>query len=158
MWAEKLKNRLFSTFFHLFGVQRTCTPLEMIQCIQIPFWGHKLHHYWSKRGKKVEKSQFFNFSGHIYRLRCSWEVLKSDPKARFWCSLSLGRDFGICQVVSKCLLMFLRHLGGSKMTQSKKCHFSAPIPYWKQPYLDLIFAGISHLLFGGFNAFSSPIG
>ena len=112
----------------------------------------------TKKVKESWKSQSFNFVGHIYRLRCAWEVLKSDPKAWFWCSLSLGRDFGICQVVSKCLLMFLRHLGGSKMTQSKKCHFSAPIPYWKQPYLDLIFAGISHLLFGGFNAFSSPIG
>ena len=107
-----------------------------------------------KIGGKWKKWRNIDFSGNICELGCAREVLKSDPEARFWWSLCPGRCFGICQHVSKCLLMFLSQLEGSKMASSKKRHFSAQIPYWKQPYLDLILAGISHLLFGGFNAFS----
>ena len=99
-----------------------------------------------------------DISGNSFGLRCTWEVVKSHPKARFWCSLCPRRCFGICRRVSKCLLMFLSQLEESKMASSKQCHFSAPIPYWKRPYLDLILAGISHLLFSGFNAFSWPTG
>ena len=71
MWPEKLKNWLFSTFFHLFGVQWTCTPLEMIQCIQIPFLGHKLHHYWSSGTNSSSGN------GHIllWKLPEKWEYL-----------------------------------------------------------------------------------
>ena len=83
----------------------------------------------TKKWKKVEKLQKINFPGQIYRDWCAWEVLKSDPKVRFWCSLSSGRGFGVCQPVSKCLLRFLRQLEGSKMKSSKKCHFWAPFPY-----------------------------
>ena len=112
----------------------------------------------TKIWKNWKKWRNINISGNICGLWWAFEVLKCYPKARFWCSLCPGRCFGICQRVSKCLLMFLSQLKGSKMASSKKCHFSAPIPYWKQPYLDLILAGISHLLFGGFNAFSWPTG
>ena len=112
----------------------------------------------TKNGRKLKNMQKSDISGPICKDRCTWQMLKFDPKARFWCSLSLQRGFGICQDVSKCLLMFLRHLKGSKMKSSKKRHFSAPFPYWKAPYLKMKSAGIRHLLFGGFNAFSSPIG
>ena len=66
-----MKNWLFSTFFNLFGVQQTCTPLEMIQCIQIPFWGHKLHHYWSSG------TSFSSGNRHIllWKLPEKWEFL-----------------------------------------------------------------------------------
>ena len=105
-----------------------------------------------------KKWRNINISGNICGLRWTWEVLKSYPKAQFWCSLCPGRCFVICQRNSKSLLTFLSQSRGSKMALSKICHLSAPIPYWKWPYLDLILAGISHLLFSGFNAFYWPTG
>ena len=82
-----------------------------------------------KIGRKLKKLQKINFPGQICRDWCAWEVLKSDPKVGFWCSLGSGRGFGICKPVSKCLLRFLRQLDGPKMKSSKKRHFSAPFPY-----------------------------
>ena len=120
---------------------------------------HRYQDHWTQKcGKSWKKWRNIDISGNICGLRWTWEVLKSYPKARFWCSLCPGRCFAICQRNSKSLSTFLSQSRGSKMALSKKCHLSAPIPYWKRPYLDLILAGISHLLFSGFNAFSWPIG
>ena len=79
-------------------------------------WTQKYWRSWKKRRK-------IDFSGHIYMFRCAWEVLKSDPKAQFWCSLCPGRWFGLCKVVSKYLMMLLRQLKGSTVAKSKKHHF-----------------------------------
>ena len=142
-------------------------PDDQQWCCLCPKWGILVpwlvstgiqDHWTQKYGKSWKKWRNIDISGNICGLRWTWEVLKSYPKAQFWCSLCPRRCFGICRRVSKCLLMFLSQLKGSKMASSKKCHFSAPIPYWKRPYLDLILAGISHLLFSGFNAFSWPTG
>ena len=130
MWPEKLKNWLFSTFFNLF-----------VSNGPVHLWKWFSASRYLSRGTNCviigHLAQILALemavlaTGHIYRLRCTWEVLKSDPKARYWCSLSLGRDFGICQVVSKCLLMFLRHLGGVKNDPEQKMSFFSPNPLLK---------------------------
>ena len=52
---------------------------------------------------------------------------KFDLKAQFWFSSGPWWGIGICKFVSECLFVFSRQLEGSKMTLTKKGHFSAGI-------------------------------
>ena len=158
MEPEKSNLWIFFNFLPIFCGRWTCTTVETNQGIAIPYLRHKQQHFWSLGTDCSPENGHIQPWKRAKKLWSSWEVLKSDTKAEFWCSLGAGRGFGICQPVSKCLLMFLSHLKGSKMKSSKKHHFSALFPYWKAPYLKMKSAGIRHLLFGSFNAFSLPIG
>ena len=102
---------LFSNFFYFLGSKWP----NMVLNISTGRYFHVLscfHRFLgllvAKKWKKFDKTQKCWFSGHLHSVQGHFKVLEFDPRARFWCSLGPWWGFGICKVVSQCLLVFSR--------------------------------------------------
>ena len=83
-------------------------------------WTENIEKNWEKVKKSISHAL-------LQAIMVTSNCGKIGPNTQFWCSLGPWWGIGICKVVSRCLLVFSRPLEGSKMTLTKKGHFSEGI-------------------------------